>query len=135
VSDIDASCRQVVEKVEGALACGVVDLGSGMLLGMYNAAAGATLLDELVAAATMDLFRGSSVDRIERMVRQHRGLPERNGQRLEEIHVTSIRNFHFAKAIAGGRAVIVLVTAKSTNIGMGWAQLKAVIPEVEARVP
>jgi hypothetical protein len=124
-----------VEKVDGALACGVVDLGSGMLLGMHNGAEGTGLLDELVAAATMDLFRGSSVDRIERMVRQHRGLPQRDGQRFEEIHVTSSRNFHFAKAIAGGRAVIVLVTTKTTNIGMGWAQLKAVIPEVEALVP
>jgi hypothetical protein len=34
-----------------------------------------------------------------------------------------------------GKAVIMLVTKKTTNIGMGWAQLKAVIPAVEPLVP
>ena len=33
-------------------------------------------LQDLVAAAAMDLFRGNAVSRIEKMVREARGMPE-----------------------------------------------------------
>ena len=92
-------------------------------------------LNEVVAAATMDLFRGANVGRIEQMVRSHRGENESGEHYFQEIHVTSAHNYHFMKTIKGGKAVIVLVTKKTTNIGMGWAQLKSVIPDVEPLVP
>jgi hypothetical protein len=132
---IDDSCKEVVAKVEGAAACGVVDLSTGMLLGIHNSASYTQTLNEIVAAATMDLFRGSAVARVEKMVRQHRGVPEDGSHYFEEVHISSKHNYHFAKTIAGGKAVIMLVTKKTTNIGMGWAQLKSVIPDIEPLVP
>ena len=132
---IDDACKDIVGKVDGAVACGVVDLDTGMLLGIHNAAQYTQTLNEVVAAATMDMFRGANVGRIEQMVRQHRGIPEDGGHYFEEIHVTSRNNFHFMKTIKGGKAVIVLITKKTTNIGMGWAQVKSVIPQVEPHVP
>ena len=65
----------------------------------------------------------------------HRGHPENGEHYFQEVHVTSEHNFHFAKTIKKGKAVIMLVTKKTTNIGMGWAQLKAAIPSVEPLVP
>jgi hypothetical protein len=132
---IDDACRDVVTKVDGAVACGVVDLDTGMLLGIHNSANYTQTLNEIVAAATMDIFRGTHVGRIEQMVRQHRGIPENGAHYFQEIHITSENNYHFAKTLKGGRAVIMLVTKKSTNIGMGWAMLKSVIPSVEPLVP
>lgn len=132
---IDDACRDVVSKTDGAVACGVVDLDSGMLLGIFNAAQYTQTLNEIVAAATMDLFRGANVERVEQMVRAHRGLPENGEHYFQEVHVTSAHNFHFAKTLKGGKAVIMLVTKKTTNIGMGWAQLKSVIPSIEPLVP
>lgn len=132
---IDDACREVVDKVEGATACGVVDLDTGMLLGIHNGAQYTQTLNEVVAAATMDLFRGPNVGRIEQMVRSHRGIPENGDHYFQEIHVSSHNNFHFMKTIKSGKAVIVLVTKKTTNIGMGWAMLKSVIPTVEPLVP
>ena len=132
---IDDSCKDVVNKVDGATACGVVDLSTGMLLGIHNSASYTQTLNEIVAAATMDLFRGSGVAKVEKMVRQHRGVPEDGAHYFEEVHISSKHNFHFAKTIAGGKAVIMLVTKKTTNIGMGWAQLKSVIPDIEPLVP
>jgi hypothetical protein len=132
---IDDACEAVVNKVDGAVACGVVDLDSGILLGIYNASPFAPALNELVALATADLFRGPSVGRIEQMVRRHRGAKEDGASYFYEVQLTSERNFHFAKTICGGRAVIMLVTRKSTNVGLGWAMLKAVIPAVEPLVP
>lgn len=132
---IDDACREVVDKVDGAAACGVVDLDTGMLLGIHNAAQYTQTLNEVVAAATMDLFRGPNVGRVEQMVRAHRGVPENGEHYFQEIHVSSEHNYHFMKTLKGGKAVIVLVTKKSTNIGMGWAMLKSVIPSVEPLVP
>ncbi len=135
MSKIDDACRNVVENVDGAVACGVIDLDTGMLLGIHNSASYTQTLNEVVAAATMDMFRGPNVGRIEQMVRAHRGTPETGDHYFDEIHITSKHNFHFAKTLKGGKAVMMLVTKKTTNIGMGWAQVKASIPAVEPLVP
>lgn len=132
---IDDACKEVVGKTEGAVACGVVDLDSGMLLGIYNSASYTQTLNEIVAAGAMDLFRGQNVGRVEQLVRQHRGQAENGEHYFQEIHITSLHNYHFAKTIKGGKAVIMLVTKKTVNIGMGWAQLKSAIPAVEPLVP
>ncbi|MBX7221486.1 MAG: hypothetical protein K1Y36_16165 [Blastocatellia bacterium] len=49
---IDDACREIVGNVDGAIACGVVDLDSGMLLGIHNTAQYTQTLNEIVAAAT-----------------------------------------------------------------------------------
>lgn len=132
---IDDSCKNVVDEVDGGVACGVIDLDTGMILGIHNSASYTQTLNEVVAAAAVDMFRGSNVSRIEKMVRKHRGEDENGSHYFEEIHVSSAHNYHFMKTLRGGKAVIVLVTKKSTNIGMGWAMLKSVLPEVEPHIP
>lgn len=132
---MDDACREVVTKTDGAIACGIVDLDSGMLLGIFNSANYTQTMNEIVAAASMDLFRGSNVGRVEQLVRAHRGQPENGEHYFQEVHITSEHNYHFAKTLKKGKAVIMLVTKKTTNIGMGWAQLKSVIPMVEPLVP
>lgn len=132
---MDDGCKKIVEGVDGAVACGVVDLDTGMLLGVYNSAQYSQTLNEVVAAATMDVFRGPNVSKIEQMVRSHRGQPEDGSHAFEEVHITSRNNFHFAKTIRDGKAVIMLVTKKTTNVGMGWANLKQAVPELEPLVP
>jgi CheY-like chemotaxis protein len=136
MSKIDDACRDVVHKVDGAVACAVVDLETGMLHGLYNTANFSPELDEHLARATMDIFRGPTVTRSERMIRAHRGLPEEGGERyFQEIHIASINNYHFAKTVKKGKAAIMLVTKKTTNVGMGWAMLRSVIPLVEPHIP
>jgi CheY-like chemotaxis protein len=132
---MDDACREVVTKTDGAVACGIVDLDSGMLLGIFNSANYTQTMNEIVAAASMDLFRGPNVGRVEQLVRSHRGVPENGEHYFHEVHITSEHNYHFAKTLKKGKAVIMLVTKKTTNIGMGWAQLKSVIPMVEPLVP
>ncbi|HEY0840143.1 MAG TPA: hypothetical protein VGD74_08155 [Vulgatibacter sp.] len=132
---MDDACKNIVNNVDGAVACGVVDLETGMLLGIHNASQYTQTLNEVVAAATMDMFRGPNINRIQQMVRVHRGIPENGENYFDEVHIVSRNNFHFAKTLKAGRAVIMLVTRKTTNIGMGWAQLRAAIPTVEPLVP
>lgn len=132
---IDDACKEMVGRVDGAVAAGVVDLDTGMLLGVHNNAQYTQTLNEIVAAASMDLFRGANVGRVEQMVRQHRGIPENGERYFQEIQITSENNFHFAKVLKKGKAVVMLVTKKTTNLGMGWAQLKALVPTLEPLIP
>lgn len=132
---MDEACKSIVQDVDGGVACGVVDLHTGMLLGIFNNAGYSQSLNEIVAAACMDMFRGSNVSRVHQAVRAHRGIPEDGSHYFEEIHITSANNFHFMKTIQDSKAVIVLVTTKSTNVGMGWASLKTQIPKIEPLVP
>jgi hypothetical protein len=132
---IDDALKTVVSKVDGSVACGVVDLDSGMLLGIYNSAGYTQSLNELVAGATMDIFRGPNISRIEQSVRAHRGVPEDGAHYFEEMHVTSANNFHLAKTVKGSRYVVMLVTKKTTNVGMAWAGLKSVLPSLEPLLP
>jgi hypothetical protein len=106
-----------------------------MLLGIYNSANYTQSLNELVAGATMDMFRGPNISRIEQAVRAHRGEPEDGSHYFDEIHVSSAHNFHFAKAIKGSRYVVMLVTKKTTNLGLGWANLRQSIPALEPLLP
>jgi hypothetical protein len=132
---IDDACGEVVALVDGSVACAVVDLETGMLLGIHNTSRQPQTLNEVMAAAAVDLFRGESIARIEKMVRAHRGVPENGEHYFNEVHIASENSFHFAKTVKGGRAVVMLVTRKTTNIGLGWAHLKAAIPVLEPLVP
>ena len=135
MAQIDDACQSVVQETDGGIACGVVDLDTGMLLGVFNKANYSQSLNEIVAASCIDMFRGTSVTRVSQAVRQHRGVPEDGEHYFEEILVTSKHNYHFMKTIRGGKAVMVLVTDKSANSGMGWAVLKSMISKVEPLVP
>jgi CheY-like chemotaxis protein len=132
---INIACQRVVSAVPGAVACGVIDLDSGALLGIHNNSDYSEEQNDNLAEATKDLFRGPSVTRIEAMVRDHRGDEDTGEHYFEEIQLTSKHNLHFAKTLKGGRAVIMLVTKRSTSLGMGWAQLKAAIPVLERLMP
>lgn len=135
MSKLDAILKNIVSIIDGAVACGVVDLDNGMLLGIHNASGYARHLNELVSGATMDLFRGPTISRVEESVRAHRGQAEDGAHYFEEMHIVSAHNFHFAKTVKEGRYVIMLVTQKTTNIGMGWAQLRTSLPTVEPLLP
>ena len=129
MSSVDEACREIVESVDGAIACGVVDLNTGRLLGIYCPTYGQVLKDAL-AAATMDLLRGRAVGRTERSISTAPGATG-DDARVHEVHVMSGDNYHVAKVLKGGQAAVMLVTNRATNVGMGSAQMKAVIPKVE----
>ncbi len=130
MSGLDAACREVVDRVDGAVACGVVDLNTGRLLGIHSPYPTAAL-KEALAAATVDLFRGASGGKIERKFRKERATDIGMERATQEVHVMSRDYYHFAKLLKGGKAAVMLVTSRTTNVGMGSAQMKAVIPMME----
>jgi hypothetical protein len=129
---IDVACQRVVTLVSGGVACGVIDLQSGKPLGIHNVRDASGARSERFADATVDLFRGPNVARIEALLL---GDEEGGAHVLDEVQLTSKHHLYFAKTLSGGRALILLVTKRSTSLGMGWAQLKAAIPVLERLIP
>jgi hypothetical protein len=118
--ELDQACEEVMRNVEGSVACGIVELATGKLLG-FHAQNRAPELEAAIAAATISMLcRGPG------------GLAQPAAQ---EAHVVSDQGYHFAKVLEGGKAAVMLVTSRTANVALGSAQMKAVIPKVDTNVP
>jgi hypothetical protein len=127
-------CRQIQEKVDDSLAVGVVDLNTGMLMGVHHTVPYFTqaYLDA-VAAAAVEMFRGKNVRRVEELLSTQRGEPIKDS--FEEIFISSPKVYHFMVTIKDKSAVVVMVTKKSTNQGMGWAALRTNLEALRKTLP
>jgi len=131
VTDI---CKKIVDTVDDCLAVGVVDLSTGMMMGVHHTIPHFTqaYLDA-VAAASVELFRGKNVRKVEELLSQQRG--EKITDSFEEVFVSSPKTFHFMSLIREKGAVVVMVTKKSASQGMGWASLRNNIPNLVGALP
>ncbi len=127
-------CKQILDKVDDCLACGVVDLNTGMLMGVHHSVPYFTqaYLDA-VAAAAVEMFRGKNVRRVEELLSQQRGEPIKDS--FEEIFISSPKVFHFMATIKDKGAVIVMVTKKTVNQGMGWAAIRTNLNAIKGTLP
>jgi len=127
-------CRTILDKVDDCLAVGVVDLNTGMLMGVHHSVPYFTqaYLDA-VAAAAVEMFRGKNVRRVEEMLSQQRGEPIKDS--FEEIFISSPKVFHFMATIKDKGAVVVMVTKKTVNQGMGWAAIRTNLNSVKGTLP
>jgi hypothetical protein len=127
-------CRNIVENTQEALACGVVDVNTGMFMGVHHIVPYFTqdYLDVL-AAATVEIFRGRTFKRVEELMSSLRGTPVQDS--FEEIFISSSRVFHFMKLISEKQVITVLVTRKSVSQGMGWASLRTSVSDLLAALP
>jgi CheY-like chemotaxis protein len=135
VKRLDVACERVVNAVDGAVACVVIDLTTGTMLGVYNRHGSSPDRNDIAAAATVDLFLGPNISLFEAMVHE---LPTGGvgaAHSFEEVQLTSRHGLHFAKTLKEGRAVVLLVTSRSTSLGMGWAMLRSAIPVFERLLP
>ena len=64
---LDVAIAALMKQVPDCVACGVVDISTGMLLGVKTTDSHPQEVLDLVAAATGDLFQGSNVIAIENM--------------------------------------------------------------------
>jgi len=131
---MQVACRKVVDTVDDCLAVGVVDLGTGMVMGVHHIVPHFTqTYIDAVAAAAVEFFRGKAVRRIEELLGQQRGEPIKDS--FEEVFVSSAKVFHFMMVIKDKSAAVIMVTRKSTNQGLGWSGLRNSIPAIRAAIP
>jgi len=124
MSKLDDILQTVVSNVDGALGCAVVDLNSGLLMGVaHNVPYFTSSYLEAVAAAAVDMLRGKNVHAVESLLSSQRGKTIENT--IKEIQMTTDRTYHFMATVTDKpNSLIVLITSKSTNLGMGWAAVR-----------
>lgn len=128
-------CSELVGSLEGALGIAVVDLETGLLLGVEHKVPYFTqsYLDA-VAAAAVDMFRGKGISSVEKLLSQQRG--QKVERTIKEVQMTTERTYHFMSIVPGKpNALAVLITTTKANLGMGWASLRKALPEIAPYCP
>ena len=70
---LDNAIQKAIRDIPECVAAGFVDMSTGMLLGVKTIDTHPREVLDLVAAATADLFQGSTVTAIEKLFRKTRG--------------------------------------------------------------
>lgn len=124
MAKLDELLQSVVSNVDGALGCAVVDLNSGLLLGVaHNVPYFTSSYLEAVAAAAVDMLRGKNVRAVESLLSGQRGTTVENS--IKEVQMTTDRTYHFMATVPDKpNALVVLITNKTTNLGMGWSAVR-----------
>lgn len=135
MSNINEVCQAVVADVDGALACSVIDLTSGLMLGSAHKVPYFTqTYMDAVAAASVEMFRGKNVQVVEKLLGQQRGEPVENS--IEELQMTTKGTYHFMSVIPEKpTALLVLVTTRAANLGMGWNAVRRSLADVAPYCP
>jgi len=125
---------ECISTIPECLAAALVDLTTGLLLGIRTVDSHPREVIDLVAAATGDLFQGPNVSAIERTFRKVRGIQNEDGYHyLQEVILSSDNLLHvFFRGRANPDNVLVVVCRRAANLGMVLARAKTMIPKVEA---
>ncbi len=135
MADLNDLCQGLVSKVNDALGAAVVDLDSGLLLGVaHNVPYFTQSYLDAVAAASVDMFRGATVSTVEELLASTRGT---NAEHLlKEIQMTTDNTFHFMAVVPEKPTnMVVLITGRKTNLGMGWTFLRKALVEAAPLCP
>ncbi len=109
--------KGLMTDVPKAVAAGVVDMGTGMLLHVSTVESHPQEVLDLVSAATKDLFEGDNVTTIENTFKKVRGV-DGDERYFQEIIVTSTNLLHvFARLKSMPTVVAIVVCRVDANLG------------------
>ncbi|MGB1110251.1 MAG: hypothetical protein ACPG4N_07840 [Gammaproteobacteria bacterium] len=121
----DSMVANVMSNVPKAMAAGVVDMSTGMLLAVKTVDSHPQQVLDLVAAATRDLFEGDTVVTIEDHFRRSRG--DAGSKYFREIIVNSHNLTHvFGRLNTNENIVLVAVLRADANLGMVLAKFREI---------
>ena len=135
MADLNSLCRDLVGDVSDALGAAVVDLSSGLLLAAHHNVPYFTqsYLDA-VAAAAVDMFRGKTINTVEKLLAGQRGTEVKNS--IKEVQMSTDHTYHFMSIVPGKEnCLMVLITGRKANLGMGWSALRGALPEIAPMCP
>lgn len=119
----DAIVREALKEVPKAVAAGVVDMASGMMLSISTVDSHPQQVLDLLAPATKELFEGEIVMQIEKLFKKSRGVV--NDERyFQEILISSSHLWHYFGRIKSNSQTILCIVARG-DVNMGLFLLKA----------
>ena len=123
---VDTILMKTMKEVPKAVASGVVDMSTGMLLGVKTVDSHPQEVLDLVSAATKDLFEGDNVTAIEATFKRIRGV-QTSERYFKEIIVTSTNLVHFfARLKSMSSVVVVTVCREDTNLGLALMKMRSI---------
>jgi predicted regulator of Ras-like GTPase activity (Roadblock/LC7/MglB family) len=128
-------CNSLVKEVNEALGFAVVDISSGLMLAVaHNVPYFTQSYLDAVAAAAVDMFRGKTITNVEKLLSAQRGRETKN--LVQEIQMTTEGTYHFMAIVPGKpQCLVVLITSRKANLGMGWAALRNALPDIAPLCP
>ncbi|MGZ4980493.1 MAG: hypothetical protein ACXWE4_04310 [Methylobacter sp.] len=135
MAKLDDITREVIHSVDGAVGCAVVDLSSGLLLSVsHNVPYFTQTYLEAVAAAAVDMLRGKNVQVVEQLLSSQRGTPVE--KTIQEVQMTTDSTYHFMSTLKEKpNALVILITNRKANLGMGWSALRSSLPKILPLIP
>lgn len=116
--EIHKGIEDSLNNVPKAVAAGIVDMGSGMMLDMKTTSSHPQEVFDFLAAATKDMFEGENVVTIENLFKKSRGSKSEEHY-FREIVVYSTNLLHyFTRLPQKSNIVYVVVCAADANVGL-----------------
>ena len=115
---VESVVKSSLEEVPKAVAAGVVDMGSGMMLSIKTVESHPQSVLDVLAPATKELFEGDMVLHIENLFKQSRGVSS-DERYFQEILISSSHLWHyFGRLKSSSSVVLCVVTRADVNLGM-----------------
>lgn len=131
MSTISDVCDVVLDAVDDGILFAVIDLDSGLLLGVAERGPGFPhwFLGPLAMAA-VDQFRGRTITAVERMFVAEFGATP-GSHLVREVQMSTERTHHFMLVLPESPdTLLVLLTGRRANIGLGWAAIRGAVREI-----
>lgn len=110
--------KDAIAIVPKAVAAGVVDMASGLMLSIKTVESHPQRVLDILAPATQELFEGELVTTIENLFKQARGV-KTDERYFKEILISSTHLWHFfGRLKSNQRTVLVVVATADVNLGM-----------------
>lgn len=123
---VETILNKSMKEVPKAIAAGVVDMSTGMLLGVKTVDSHPQDVLDLVSAATKDLFEGDNVTAIEDTFKRARGV-QTSERYFKEIIVMSTNLVHvFARIRSMPSVVAVVICRADTNLGLALMKMRGI---------
>lgn len=124
MASLNDICKEVLSDVDGATGCAVVDLNNGLMLASaHNVPYFSQTYIDAVAAASVEMFRGKNISAVEKLLSAQRGVPVE--KTMQEVQMSTAGTYHFMAVVPGKPdSLMVLITTRKANLGMGWAALR-----------
>ncbi len=123
---VDSIVNAAIANVPKSVASGVVDMGTGLLLGVKTTEQHPQAVLDMLAAATQDMFEGPSVISIEQAFKQIRN-DSSDEHYFNEVIVSSKNLIHvFSRLKQNPQVVISVVCSGDTNLGLVIMKLREI---------
>jgi len=132
MTQLDTALQQAVEEIPDCMACGYVDLETGLLLDIHTLSSHPRPVMDLLAAATAELFAGPNISLIESLWQRQRKLQGLPRSYFQEIVVNSDHLLHIFLRAEAQAQIACFIFPAGTDLDSAMAHSRDRMPALAA---